>query len=141
VKKYIVLLLFLLSGCGSPQLGTIQVNNINAYVELAVTPEQREQGLMYRRQLEKDQGLLMVFEAPQQVSLWMLNTLIPLDVGYFNQQGELLATTQMLPDGGKQLHHSPPETFYVLEMNRDWFNRYGLKPGARLTLPKSFKLN
>lgn len=94
---------------------------------------------MYRQRLEKDQGLLMVFEEPQQVSLWMLNTSIPLDVGYFGQQGKLLATTQMLPDGGKQLHHSPPETLYVLEMNCGWFNRYGLKPGSRLTLPEGFR--
>ncbi|MCW8943392.1 MAG: DUF192 domain-containing protein [Sedimenticola sp.] len=138
VKKHgvcLLLVLLLLSACGpSPQM-TIQVNNINALVEVASTPQQREKGLMYRQQLPKDQGLLMIFPEPQQISLWMLNTPIPLAVGFFNKQGRLLKISVMFPDGGKTLHHSPPETLYVLEMNQGWFERYGLELGAQLHLP------
>ncbi|MCW8881473.1 MAG: DUF192 domain-containing protein [Sedimenticola sp.] len=129
--------LLIVSACGSPPpLLTIQVNNINARVEVAATSYQREQGLMYRQRLEKDQGLLMIFPKAQQVSLWMLNTPIPLEVGFFNGQGKLLAISLMQPDGGKQLYHSPPDTLYALEMNSGWFERYGLLPGAQLKLPE-----
>ncbi|MCW8891324.1 MAG: DUF192 domain-containing protein [Sedimenticola sp.] len=131
----LLLVLLLVVSCGPAPLVTVRVNNINALVEIASTPQQRERGLMHRDQLPKDQGLLMVFAQPQEVSLWMLNTPLPLAVGFFNGQGRLLKTAEMLPDGGKTLYHSPPETLYVLEMNQGWFERYGLEPGAQLHLP------
>lgn len=132
---FLLLLVLLLSACDSPPLMTIKINNISALVEVATTAQQRETGLMHRQQLLKDQGLLMVFPNPQQVSLWMLNTPLPLAAGFFNKQGQLLKTIQMQPDGGKTLHQSPPETLYILEMNLGWFERYGLEPGAQLHLP------
>lgn len=125
----------LLAGCLEPRRVTVQVSNINAQVEVAATPKERQRGLMHRAALGKDEGLLMVFPLPQEVSLWMLNTPIPLDVGFFDDQGVLRAVVSMEPDGGKQLHHSPPDTRYALEMNRGWFARYALAPGVRLKLP------
>lgn len=125
----------LLAGCLEFRRVTVQVNNINARVEVAASPRQRQRGLMYRETLGKDEGMLMVFAEPQEVSLWMLNTRLPLDVGFFDRQGVLQAVVSMQPDGGERLYHSPPETLYALEMNRGWFDHYALRPGARLKLP------
>ncbi|WP_428604075.1 DUF192 domain-containing protein [Sedimenticola sp.] len=135
--NYLLLLLFimLLSACSPSSPVTVQVDNVNARVEVASTPNQRQRGLMHRQSLGKDEGMLMVFPTPQEVSMWMLNTKVPLDVGFFDQQGVLRSVVQMQPDGGKQLYHSPPQTLYALEMNRGWFDRYALVPGARLKLP------
>ncbi|WP_275096345.1 DUF192 domain-containing protein [Sedimenticola hydrogenitrophicus] len=135
--RHTTLLLFtlLLTGCLESRQVSLLVDNINARVEVAASPKARQRGLMYRESMGKDEGLLMIFPEPQEVSLWMLNTRIPLDVGFFDDQGVLRAVVSMQPDGGKQLYHSPPDTRYALEMNRGWFARYALAPGARLKLP------
>lgn len=127
--------IFSLAGCLESRRATVQVNNISARVDVAATPGQRQHGLMYRESLGRDEGVLMIFPEPQEVSLWMLNTRLPLDVGFFDRHGVLQSVMSMQPDGGERLYHSPPETLYALEMNRGWFDRYALRPGACLKLP------
>lgn len=137
-SSYLLLLLFTilsLVGCLESRRVTVQVNNINARVEVAATPRQRQRGLMYRELLGRDEGMLMIFPEPQEVSLWMLNTRLPLDVGFFDRHGVLRSVMSMQPDGGEQLYHSPPGTLYALEMNRGWFDHYALLPGSQLKLP------
>lgn len=135
-RRLLLLALVALSlwGCQGSRLALIQVGSAQAIVLLAESEEQRQRGLMHRRWLGQDEGLLMIFPEPREVSLWMLNTRIPLDVGFFDQQGVLTAVLQMEPDGGRTLHHSPPATRYALEMNRGWFRRHRLQPGVRLRL-------
>ncbi len=128
----ILMPVWLLTACQPMPKVTIAVGHVNVLVEVATTEEQRQRGLMYRHRLGLDEGLLMVFPEPQEVSLWMLNTWIPLDVGFFDRQGRLLTVLSMQPDGGQTLHHSPPDTRYALEMNQGWFSRYRLEPGAFL---------
>ncbi len=136
VFSLMAMLVILLAGCREPRQVTVQVDNVNARVEVAVTPQQRQHGLMYREFLGKDQGMLLIFPEPQAVSLWMLNTPIPLDVGFFDRQGVLRSVMRMQPDGGDRLYHSPPGILYALEMNRGWFDHYALRPGAHLKLPQ-----
>ncbi|MCP5407204.1 MAG: DUF192 domain-containing protein [Chromatiaceae bacterium] len=106
-------------------------------VELAGDPEARRKGLMGRTQLGQDQGMLMVYPSPSILDIWMLNTAIPLDVGFFDAQGRLVNIASMLPDGGKQIYTSMLPSVYALEMNMGWFARHGLKPGVKLQLPYS----
>lgn len=131
----VALLVALLAGCREAERVTIRVNGVAARVEVAATPDTRQFGLMYREQLGADEGLLMVFAEPREVSLWMLNTPLPLDVGFFDQQGVLQAVLAMQPDGGERLYRSPPGTLYALEMNQGWFERNALEPGVSLRLP------
>lgn len=130
----LLLLAASLWGCQDSRLEVVQVGDVQAIVEVAVSEEQRQRGLMFRRWLGQDEGLLMVFPQPQEVSLWMLNTRIPLDVGFFDRRGVLTAVMQMQPDGGNRLYHSPPATRYALEMNQGWFQRHRLQPGDLLQL-------
>lgn len=130
-----LLLVNLLAGCREVDRITVQVNGVDAQVEVAATPDSRQLGLMYRQQLGDDEGLLMIFAEPKEVSLWMLNTPLPLDVGFFDQQGVLRSVLPMQPDGGERLYHSPPGTLYALEMKQGWFERNALQPGASLRLP------
>lgn len=132
----LLLSLLLLGGCNDRQRLHIQVNNINAEVELALTYDQRSRGLMGRQALERDQGMLFVFPDPAPQKFWMLNTLIPLDVGFFDAGGVLLNVQQMQPDGGKRIYPSEGPALYALEMRLGWFERHGLRPGARLKLPQ-----
>jgi uncharacterized membrane protein (UPF0127 family) len=92
-------------------------------------------GLMQRQDLGRDEGMLLVFPAPRVQQIWMLNTPIPLDAGFFDADGVLLNTVSMSPDGGRTIHESTGPAIYALEMNIGWFERNGLSPGARLNLP------
>ena len=58
-------------------------------IELAVTPQERNQGLMYRDNLPLDQGMLFVYPFNQQVTMWMKNTQIPLDTIFINTNGDI----------------------------------------------------
>jgi uncharacterized protein len=118
-----------------PQRLRIQVDGVAALVEVAADPESRGQGLMHRRELGADEGMLLVLPKEQPAYLWMLNTHIPLDAGFFDGRGVLAGYSPMQPDGGKQVHASPGPALYVLEMPQGWFDRHGLGPGARLELP------
>ncbi|MCB1759597.1 MAG: DUF192 domain-containing protein [Gammaproteobacteria bacterium] len=125
----------MLVACGERNRLPIRVGAVAAEVEVARTPEQRMQGLMGRRELPPDQGMLLVFPQQKVLQLWMLNTEIALDVGFFDADGVLIQQIGMLPDGGRRIHSSSAPARYALEMNLGWFKRQGLEPGARLHLP------
>ncbi len=114
----------------------IRVGQVVVRVEVAATPERRRKGLMQRRHLMPDEGLLLVFPQPKIIVLWMLNTPLPLDVGFFDQEGVLISFLTMQPDGGKTIHRSPGPALYALEMNQGWFESNGVR-GMQLRLPYS----
>ncbi len=102
---------------------------INA--ELAATPLQREIGLMNRPSMEASDGMLFVFEQPGQQCFWMKNTLIPLSVAFLADDGSVVNIDEMQPltlDG----HCSAKPVRFVLEMNKGWFAKRGIKPGSKL---------
>lgn len=131
----LALMLFLLSGCDEPERISIQVGNINAKVEVAALPNIRRKGLMDRMHLGVNEGMLLVFPREKLLQMWMLNTLIPLDVGFFDSSGLLLNIVTMEPDGGKAIHKSAGLAVYALEMNKGWFSRHGIQSGVTLRLP------
>jgi hypothetical protein len=135
IRFFCILLPLLLAACGERDLLSIQVGEAAAEVEVARTPEQRMQGLMGRRELAPDQGMLLVFPEEKILQLWMLNTEIPLDVGFFDADGVLLHHLGMFPDGGRKIYSSDAPAVYALEMNLGWFERRNLQVGARLHLP------
>lgn len=132
--RCLLLLFLLLPGCSGDGLVGIRVGNSTARVELSITPEARREGLMGRTSLGADEGLLMVFPQEQTIEIWMLNMRIPLDVAFFDRDGVLLEWSSMEPDGGRRIYASPRPARYVLEMNRGWFGRHRLQPGARLQI-------
>lgn len=103
-------------------------------VELAVTPQQRAQGLMYRRALDPDAGMLFIFPADSRTGFWMRNTYIPLDIAYISADLVVIDIRQGTPLDDTILTPSGPYR-YVLEVNRGWFAANGLGVGARVTLP------
>ena len=63
-------------------------------VQIAATPDQQEKGLMFRRSLGADQGMIFPYEPPQEVAFWMKNTLIPLDIIYIRSDGTIVRITK-----------------------------------------------
>lgn len=118
---------------------TLKVGGIEVSAEIARTPEERSRGLMYRTNLKDDEGMLFIFENVEYHSFWMKNTLIPLDVAFFDEQGFLIELHTMSVDDGEKTYVSSEVSKYALEMNAGWFEKHGLKKYARLKLPESLK--
>ena len=106
------------------------MHNIRA--ELAMTPEQRQMGLMYRRDLASHEGMLFVFEAAQPQCFWMRNTPTPLTIAFVADDGAIVNLADMKPFD-ESSHCSTLPVRYVLEMNQGWFAKRGIKAGFKLT--------
>lgn len=102
--------------------------------QLAVLPVEMSVGLMYRQSLGDDDGMLFVYREPQPFEFWMHNTLVPLDVGYFDAQGVLREIHAMQPNDDRPVPSRDPELKFALEVNQGWFRRTGVKTGDRLDL-------
>jgi len=97
-------------------------------VEVAKTPEERSYGLMGRKYLGKDEGMLFIFETEDYHGFWMKNTLIPLSIAFVEKNGRIVWITDMKPLT-LESHVPPQPILYALEMNKGWFSSRGIKVG------------
>jgi uncharacterized membrane protein (UPF0127 family) len=121
----------------APQrLQTIQLNAgiHNIHAEVALTPEQRAIGLMHRREMASNDGMLFVFEEPARQCFWMKNTLLPLSIAFLADDGTVVDIADMQPQT-LDSHCSSRPVRYALEMNQGWFAKRGIKPGSKLQGP------
>lgn len=100
--------------------------------QVAQTPEQRSTGLMHRKEMPANEGMLFVFEAPGQQCFWMKNTLLPLSIAFIADDGRVVNIEEMKPQT-LQSHCSKEPVRYVLEMNQGWFAKRGIKAGTKLS--------
>ncbi|KZD05863.1 DUF192 domain-containing protein [Oceanibaculum pacificum] len=101
-------------------------------VELAVTPQQQAQGLMYRERLETEAGMLFLYEPPQEIAMWMKNTVIPLDMIFVDESGAVTGVAERTIPFSTQTIESPGLARAVLELNAGTAERLNIAPGARL---------
>lgn len=106
-------------------------------VELAVTPEQEEQGLMYREHLDPDAGMLFVFNDTAPRSFWMKNTLIPLDMLFIAADGHIVDIHERAIPLSEDIIPSQVPARAVLELNGGAVTRLGIRVGD-LVRYKSF---
>lgn len=99
--------------------------------EVASDFSTRARGLMQRKSLAPNAGMLFVFDGPSQQCMWMKNTDIPLSVAFLDEQGTIINIADMQPHD-EQTHCSRRPALYALEMTRGWFAERGIKPGAKL---------
>jgi uncharacterized protein len=118
-------------------------DSVRLTVELAVTPEQKTMGLMERRQLAENAGMLFVYDStqPPDAGFWMFRTRIPLDIAFLDSVGIVRATRAMVPcetvlaEGCPT--YSPDVPYrYALEVNSGYFQRHGITVGSAARLPK-----
>jgi hypothetical protein len=105
---------------------------INAQV--AANPQQRAVGLMFRKDMPVNEGMLFAFEQASDQCFWMNNTLIPLTAAFVADDGTIVNLADMQPQSLASHCSSKPVRF-VLEMNQGWFDKRGLKAGSRLSGP------
>ncbi|MFT3814833.1 MAG: DUF192 domain-containing protein [Acidovorax sp.] len=118
-----------------PQMGLPRVDltagmyRIDAQV--ALSPQQRETGLMFRKEMPAQEGMLFVFEQPSTQCFWMKNTILPLTAAFVADDGTIVNLADMKPQT-EDSHCSTRPVRYVLEMNQGWFAKRGIKAGAKL---------
>lgn len=135
----LLLLVSLVSrGQDAPQLDlervklTSGMHRIDA--QIATTPEQRQTGLMFRKEMPQHEGMIFVFDQPAKQCFWMKNTLIPLSAAFVSDDGIIVNIEEMKPLA-LDAHCSALPVRYVLEMNKGWFAKKGIRVGSKLQGP------
>ena len=99
--------------------------------ELAISPEQQATGMMFRREMGTNEGMLFVNDEPAQRCFWMRNTLVPLSIAFLADDGTVVNVADMEPQSERS-HCSAKPVRFALEMNRGWFAKRGIKAGSQL---------
>ena len=100
--------------------------------EVAADFATRGRGLMYRKSLAQNGGMLFIFDQPAPHCMWMKNTYIPLSVAFLDDKGEIINIADMQPHN-EQSHCATRPALYALEMTQGWFAQRGVKAGAKLS--------
>lgn len=109
-----------------------KTSKIALTVEIADTQPEREKGLMFRYSMPRDNGMLFVFDNERNLSFWMKNTFIPLDIAYISSKGIINEIYRMEPLDYSIVYPSKKPARYALEVNAGWFQKNGIKPGMKL---------
>jgi len=109
----------------------ITINQWKITVEIADTRESQEKGLMNRKSLDEDKGMLFVYDRDSRKSFWMKNTLIPLSIAYIAADGTIREIYDMEPLSTRTVD-SRYSVRYALEVNQGAFQRHGIKVGDKV---------
>ncbi len=105
-------------------------------VEVAVTPEEREVGLMYRRSMPADHGMLFDFGKSDEIAMWMQNTYLSLDMVFVAADGRVRRIERATQPLSTRVIPSEGPVRYVVELVAGAAERIGLKPGDRVVHPR-----
>jgi uncharacterized membrane protein (UPF0127 family) len=103
-------------------------------VYVARGEEERAQGLMFRRDMPENEGMLFICDECAVQKFWMKDTPLPLSIAFLEEDGTILKIADLEPhdlDGESSEH----PVRYILEVNQGWFDERGIQPGERLSGP------
>jgi uncharacterized membrane protein (UPF0127 family) len=111
-------------------------NGVHVFsVELATTDEEKQTGLMYRKELADGKGMLFDFNPEQEVSMWMKNTYISLDMIFIRADGRILRIAENTEPLSTRIISSKGPARAVLEVPAGTAQKYGIQPGDRVAHP------
>jgi uncharacterized protein len=133
------ILLFPPAACRGSGLKTVDmhIQGKTVRVEVALTQAEKEIGLMYRRSLGADEGMIFVYDRDQRMYFWMKDTYIPLSVAFLAADGEIMQIEDMQPLDEKTIE-SRFSVRYALEANQGAFARWGVGVGDKVIFPAGF---
>lgn len=125
-----------LAAASAPAFSQLPILELNAGIhlvraEVANTFDSRARGLMFRKSLGTNQGMLFVFAEVAPHCMWMKNTYVPLSVAFMDEEGAIVSIYDMQPLN-ETSHCAAKPARYALEMNQGWFAQKGIKPGAKI---------
>lgn len=128
----IILAYFLLNKANASDIKkTLRINQSSIHVEIADTDALRSKGLMHRTKLEKDSGMLFVFDTPSYVCFWMKNTPLPLSIAFIDESLRITNIADMAPFD-LSTHCPVKPIIYALEMEQGWFEQQQIKAGDQI---------
>ncbi len=101
-------------------------------IEMAISRRQQSQGLMFRRSLAADAGMLFDYRIPQRISMWMKNTFIPLDMIFIDQDGKVINIAERAIPHSEVVISSKTPARAVLEVNGGTASRLGIRSGDQV---------
>lgn len=116
------------------QFYKLQLAEVLLKVEVAALANEREKGLMFRETMGLQEGMLFIFQTGTEQSFWMKNTRIPLDIGYFSSDGELLEIHKAKPHDLSGVPSRSRDIKFVLELNAGAYKKLGITIGTRLRI-------
>jgi uncharacterized membrane protein (UPF0127 family) len=134
--KSLLLVLLLTLGASAASAQQLPMMELTAgfhriEAEVAANNAARMQGLMQRKSMATQRGMLFVFDRDAQHCMWMKNTFLPLSVAFIDETGKILNIEDMQPHS-EDNHCAAKPARYALEMNVGWFSRRGIKRGDRI---------
>jgi uncharacterized membrane protein (UPF0127 family) len=112
----------------------LMVGEVPVNVQVAITGPEQTKGLMFCESLTDGDGMLFYYKDMERRSFWMNNVPIALSIGFFDADGVLLEVRRMLPRDTTSILSSSDRVRFALEMNDGWYERHGVRPGAKLDL-------
>ena len=139
IKQFFIITAFfflILTACsGKKELVSITVGKDVYHVEVAVTKEEQSLGLMNRKELKPNEGMIFLYKEDRKLSFWMKDTLVPLSIAFLAKDGTI-----------KEIHHMKPESLtpvnsthsvrYALELPQGSYARSGVIVGDKIVLPE-----
>ena len=135
----------LMTACGAEKAPQAEIKPASTYfpigigaktvqLQVAALPNETRQGLMHRRDLKPDDGMVFVFPSGEQRGFYMRNTPTPLTIGYFDTDGILREKYDMHPFDETTVSSRSRQIQFCVEMQQGWYERNGVKTGARLDM-------
>jgi len=109
---------------------------VNFVVEYAITPEEKSKGLMNRKTLAQNHGMLFIYQSPKSVTMWMKNTPLSLDMVFINRMGRIRFIEEKTQPNSTRQIHSGGQVSAVLEVPAGTVENHGIKVGDLVVLPK-----
>ena len=115
------------------QCNSISIEKENLCVELAISQREKSKGLMYRKDLSNTDGMLFIWKNEDKRCMWMKNTYIPLDLGFFREDLTLIEVRDLSPRSLESVCSSEPAK-YALELPKGWFSSHNIKNNSKLVI-------
>ena len=134
----VLLLAIAHTGCGD-NLDTVvlEIGGNSIFCEIARTMEEQAKGLMLRKSLPEDHGMLFIYESDRRLSYWMKDTRIPLSIAYISAEGIIKEIYDLKPFSQKEVL-SKQSVRYALEVNQGYFESVGIGVGDEVIFPLDF---
>jgi uncharacterized membrane protein (UPF0127 family) len=146
--RTLLMAVFLIAACLTSQAQTraqpelpitkLSIGGKSIRAEIADEEHERAAGLMFRKELADDAGMLFIMPQTGPVAFWMRNTELPLTIAYMAPNGAIMELHDLEPFNERPVPSSFPHIAYALEMPRGWFTKNNIWPGERVVgLPKA----
>ena len=133
IKLLFLLLFSSVLASSDNQCSSISIEKVNLCVELAISLREKSKGLMYRKDLSNSDGMLFIWKNASKRCMWMKNTYISLDLGFFREDMTLIEVKNLFPKSLDSICSSEPAK-YALELPKGWFSSHNIKNNSKLVL-------